>query len=238
MKWINCSTNHLLLILLIGCTSCVSSGNLFQDGHTAGKKKHDVAVSISEHLVPHYKTDSASRSVTLKPYRLPAPWLQLQYQHGFMERLDLGCSFGFGLFTVGFEGYAKIALLPRTSKLGVSVMGLAGFATLNADVSQDGETIDQAHWLLAMPMSYQVAPKSAVVVQPIVAWENYKYHFPDPDGAFRGKTDGKIYKLGLGWIQHNPKKSKIFYNLTMNYVPQYDRLFPTFGVAALPAWGD
>lgn len=166
-------------------SGCVSSSNLFQDGHTAGKGEWDVALSASYNFVSRFDTDTTTRSVDLEPYKLAAPWLQLQAQYGLAERLDVGGGFGVGLFTFGLHGYSKLALLSNKRKFGVSLLGLAGFAELNEEVSEDGDNVTFSNLIGALPMSYDFGAKSSIAVQPMVSWERYVYRFPDPDGDYR-----------------------------------------------------
>lgn len=116
-------------------------------------------------------------------------------------------------------------------------MRLAGISKLNDDVSGNGKSINQTHWLPAISMSYQVARKSATVAQSVVEWENYNYHLADTNGVYQIKTSSMLHILDLGWIQTNSKNNKVFYNLTMNYSPRFEGLFPTKSVTILSSWG-
>lgn len=226
---------YLPVFLLAVCTGCVSTSNLFQDGHTTGKGEWNAAFSASYNFVPEYDTDSVSRSVTLKPYRLPAPWLQFQGQYGLSERWDVGGSLGFGLLSFGLQGFSKFALTPNTSKLGVSLFGLMGWSGLDDKVSSDGERANYYNFLLGIPMSYQLAEKHAMVLQPMLQWDNYNYHIPDSGGAYRGDQHTKVYKLGVGYIHTNRKLNRVHFNMALNYYEVKKQVMPTFGISIHPA---
>lgn len=103
----------LVFVLLLDLTGCISSGVLFQDGQTAGKKDSNVAFGISYNLSPSYhETDTATRRVLIKPERVPAPYFTIQGQYGLTDHLDFGGSLGCGLLSGGASLFTKYSLTP------------------------------------------------------------------------------------------------------------------------------
>lgn len=225
---------NFFALYLIALSGCVSTSNLFQDGKTSGKGEWTGGGSVSYSMTPLIETDSVTKKVKYKPYKLPAPWIQLQAQYGLVERLDVGGSIGLGLFSMGVQGFSKLALLSNENKLGISIFGLAGVAGLNEGeiFDADGATALYYNFLGALPVSYDLNEKNALVLQPMIGWENYSYKIPDEDDVHRGKLHTTSYKLGLGYIRKKTaKESGVHYNVAFSYDPDYKKIFPTVGVA-------
>ncbi|MEQ9382335.1 MAG: hypothetical protein RIF36_10875 [Imperialibacter sp.] len=222
-------THFLMLLFVALCTGCVSTGVLFQDGKTAGKKEFDGAIGISYNVVPSYTTDSASQTVKLNPFKVPAPWISIQAQYGLAERLDVGGSFGLGLFSLGLSGFAKYALLPNDGTFHVSLYGGAGFAA-STDKVENG-TATFAQLIGGIPFSFDVTETNTLVIQPLYSHDFYKVKISG-DTVYDDRFDAHLVHLGFGVIRKNLDKDRsVFYNVTMNYSPSEKKAYPTFGVA-------
>ncbi|MEQ8471262.1 MAG: DUF5777 family beta-barrel protein [Marinoscillum sp.] len=213
----------------------MSSSNLFQDGHTNGSKEWSAALSASYNYVSKYEADSTNGSVKLEPYKLAAPWLQIQGQYGLTDRLDVGGSFGLGLFTLGFQGFSKLSLFPNDQKFGISAFGLVGYATLNENFNTNNESVNYYNFLVGLPLSYSFTSKNSLVFQPMISWDNYIYKFPEDGVVYMGEQHTMAYRLGLGWIHTNSKANKVHYNLALNYSEASGRVLPSLGIAVHPA---
>ena len=222
-------THFLMLLFAALCTGCVSTGVLFQDGKTAGKKEFEGAIGVSYNVVPSYTTDTATQTVKLNPFKVPAPWINIQAQYGLAERLDVGGSFGLGLFSAGLNGFAKYALLPNEGTFHVSLYGAAGFAA-STDKVENG-TATFAQLVGGVPFSFDVTEANTLVIQPLYSHDFYKVKISD-DTVYDDRFDAHLVHLGFGVIRKNlDKDSAVFYNVTMNYTPANKRAYPTFGVA-------
>ncbi|WOK08451.1 hypothetical protein RT717_07345 [Imperialibacter roseus] len=225
-------THFLTMLLGALCTGCVSTGVLFQDGKTAGKKELEGAIGISYNVVPSYTPDTVSQTVALNPFKVPAPWINIQAQYGLAERLDVGGSFGFGLFSVGLHGFAKYALLPNDGVFHVSLYGGGGFAA-STDKVENG-TATFAQLVGGIPFSFDVTETNTLVIQPLYSHDFYKVKISG-DTVYDDRFDAHLIHLGFGVIRKNLDKERaVFYNVTMNYSPVNKRAYPTFGVAIRP----
>lgn len=204
--------------------------SLFQDGHTLGKKAWSGNMSASYYLTPEYARDTANQTVQIDAYHIPVPWLQLAGQYGLTDRVDVGASFGLGIFTVGLSGFGKWALLPNKSPWGLALYGEAGFAALNDDLSIDGEEQYFFHFVGALPLSYDFNEHQTFVVQPIVSREAYRYNQFADQIDYKGRLKTEVYKLGLSYVKSNLNDNRIHYNITINYSPQFAIVFPTVGI--------
>lgn len=227
-----------LVVLMTLLAGCVSTSNLFQDGRTAGKDRGQVVLSASYSMVPDHELDEANQHVALTPHKVVSPWLQVQGQYGVQERLDLGGSIGFGLFSIGGQLYSKVALTPNDAGINISLLGLAGIAGLDEEVLEDSDHTDVFYYnfLAALPISFHLDKQRSLVVQPMVARDNFRYDVPGSTAWYRGRLNDTSYRLGFGYIQSNDKKHRTFYNLTLSYTRLTNQIHPTFGIGFIPAW--
>ncbi len=215
-----------LLIL----TSCVSTSVLFQDGESAGKSDSDVSFGISYNLSPSYtETDSASRKVIFKPLRLPAPYGAVHGHYGLTDRLDFGGSFGIGLLCGGLGVSSKFALLPSTSRFNAALYAGTNFS-ISFEKLEDS-FINFRQWIVGIPISVDVSETQTLVFQPLYSRDYYKVkHFEDV--TYKGAYYPRVYHLGFGYIKKNLIEQKdTFFNLTMNYIPEQKKAYPTLGFA-------
>lgn len=225
-----------LPFLLIIFSSCVSTSSLFQDGKTSGKKESDAAFSISYNFIPSYALDTTGTTSvsSFKPNSAtPAPWLQLQGQYGLTDHLDIGGSFGVGLFSLGIQAFSKFSLLPKEKKLGIAILTSGSFAGSNDKVEDAG--VYFYNGLIALPISYQLTQKSAFVLQPIFSSDRYRLSIEDDDQTYKDKVSDQVVKVGFGYIHSNLEKdSKIHYNVALGYSHRTEKILPTFGIAIIP----
>jgi hypothetical protein len=211
-------------------TGCVSHSNLFQDGKTLGKKEARASFNISLNSTPGIEPDSVNNQVDVDPYNFLAPWAQVQVQYGITDHLDAGGSFGLGLFSIGADVFAKYSFLPRESKTGVSLFGSGGLAGSN-DKSVDNASTGYAHYLLSLPVSFDLSAKSTIVIQPIYEHQRYKYTIDGTSREYKGVFTANIYKLGIGFIHKHGNDLKVHYNVALNYWQADQKYWPSFGVA-------
>lgn len=222
------------LFIAFTLSGCVSSSVLFQDGRTLGQDEFNVALSASYNFTPEYNLDSANSKVNINPDRFPAPWIQLQGQYGLVDRMDVGASVGVGLLSFGMQGFTKFSLF-ENERFGVSILGLAGFSTLNEnEIDPDEGSVFYHNFMGALPISYRLNPSNEIVVQPIFSRDNYRYNVPDGTRKIIGNHHNLYYKLGLGYIRENKNKNRIFYNVTLGYYQERDLILPTVGIAFFP----
>jgi hypothetical protein len=218
----------LLPALLL--TSCVSTSVLFQDGESAGKGDSDVSFGISYNLSPTYEeTDSVSRKVIFKPFRVPAPYGAIHGHYGLTDRLDFGGSFGIGLLCGGLGVSSKFALLPNTSRFNAALYTGANFS-ISFEELEDA-FINFRQWMVGIPLSIDVSETQTLVIQPLYSRDYYKVKYFE-DVKYKGAYYPRVYHLGFGCIKKNLiEQRELFFNLTMNYIPEQKKAYPTFGFA-------
>lgn len=220
------------LILMLGLVGCVSQSNLFQDGKTRGKGEWDGALSLSMNYTAQFTYDSSRKAFNIKPYHFAMPWAQVQGQYGVGKRIDLGGSFGIGVFSVGANVLAKIALLRNESAIGAALFTSAGFAASDNE-KVEGDQIRNFYYLVALPISFDLSEKDQIVFQPIYRKELFTASSNSNRGVGKSKITTSYLTIGVGLIHTYEKldRLKVHYNLGLNYFRDENRTWPSFGLA-------
>ncbi len=196
----------------------------------------DGAISISYNFVPSYKLDTTAASSVAafnESSSIPSPWLQIQAQYGLLEHLDVGGSFGVGLYSIGLKAYSKFSLLPKDNKLGISLYAQGGWSGSNDKV--EDASVNLFNGTFSIPISYQFTTKSALVFQPIFSTNKYALHIENEDQTYKDNLTDQVNKIGLGYIRTNLEKdSKIHYNIAIGYSERTGKILPTLGIAITP----
>jgi hypothetical protein len=212
-------------------SGCVSSSNLFHDGHTSGKDNLSGTISLNANYAPSFEVADDNNSIDLEPHRVLAPWAEFQLSVGITDRTDLGGSIGVGLMSAGMQLFVKNALLSTESPLGISVLAIGGVSG-STDTIEDTD-LTELKAVFAVPMSYAPNRKNAFLIQPILSLEGYSANFETDDGRTLSKRIGTHqYKLGIGYLIRNPERERdIYFNCTLSKSDFNNKIIPSFGFA-------